>query len=87
MSTQSPSAQLIAKANREQAKLAKVYDELQLVVATIKHSELPGDVKFRLYAALKDEHGLLEQERDRLSELKKGAEISRGKQWVTSGDQ
>ena len=82
----SPAAQLIARANREEAKLLKAFDELQIVGATIKHSELPSEIKLRLFAALKTEHDLMHKEQDRINGLRKAAEISRGKQWITSGD-
>lgn len=86
MSTQSPSAQLIAKVNRQEAKLGKALDELQRVGMLIKRSELPNDIKFRLYAALTNEHELINHEQERINGLRKAAEISRSPQWITSGD-
>jgi hypothetical protein len=86
LSNQSPALALEARANREQAKLMKAHDELQMVASVIKHSDLPGDVKLRLFAALKFENESINNEQSRIAGLRKGAELSRGKQWVTSGD-
>lgn len=86
MGTQSPAANLIARANRAEAKLLKAFDELQVVGATIKHSELPSEVKLRLYSALKTEMDLMHREQERIDSLRKAAEVSRGPQWITSGD-
>jgi hypothetical protein len=87
MTNQSPAAQLEARANREHAKLMKARDELRMVHGIIKHSELPGEIKLRLAAALAAEDKLINAEHDRIAGLRKAAEISRGKQWVTSGDE
>jgi hypothetical protein len=86
VSTQSPSAQLIAKANRQEAKLGKALEELQRVGMIIKRSDLPSEIKFRLYSALTSEHELINHEQERINGLRKAAEISRGPQWITSGD-
>lgn len=87
MTNQSPAAKLEAKANREQAKLFKARDELKMLHGIIKHSELPPEIKLRLFAALASENDLIHAESDRISGLRKAAEISRSKQWVTSGDE
>jgi hypothetical protein len=86
MTAQSPAAKLEAKANREQSKLMRVHDELQRVIMTVKNSDLPGDVKLRLYHALANENDLINNEQNRIAGLRKAAEISRSRQWVTSGD-
>jgi regulator of protease activity HflC (stomatin/prohibitin superfamily) len=86
MTSQSPAAQLEARANRENAKLLKAQDELHVVAVTIKHSDLPPEVKLRLMGALRHENDLLLAEQERVAGLRKAAEISRSKQWVTSGD-
>ena len=83
----SPAAQLEAKANREHLKLLKVQDELQIIWSVIKRSDLPGHMKMRLYAAMKTENELLEQQQNRLAGMRQAAEISRGKQWVTYSDE
>lgn len=86
MTNQSPAAALEAKANREHTKLVKARDELHMVLAIIKHSDLPPEIKLRLYAAIRTEDSMITADQDRLNGLRKAAEISRGKQWVTSGD-
>ena len=86
MSTQNPSAALIAKANREEAKLIKAYEDLHRIAGVIKQSDLPNEIKFRLYSALKNEHELINHDQERINGLRKAAEVSRGKQWITSGD-
>jgi hypothetical protein len=86
MAGQSPAANFIARANREEAKLLKALDELQIVGLFIQHSELPKEIKFRLYSALKREHEMLNNDQARIDGLRKAAEISRGPQWITSGD-
>ena len=87
MASQSPAAKLEARANRENAKLLKVRDELHVVAGIIKHSDLPPEMKLRLIGALRAEETLLAAEQDRIAGLRKAAEISRAKQWVTSGDE
>lgn len=87
MTNLSPAAKLEARANREQAKLAKAHDELRVLHGIIKHSELPPEIKLRLSAALKAENDLIHNEVDRINGLRRAAEISRGRQWVTSGDE
>ena len=82
----SPAAQLEAKANREQQKLLKVHDELLRVGQFVKTSDLPTEVKLRLYAALKNETEIVAHDKERIVSLRKAVEISRGPQWVTSGD-
>ena len=86
-SPQSPGAKLEARANREHAKLAKTRDELQLIHATIKHSDLPSEVKLRLYGAIRQESDLLAADAQRIDGLRQAAQLSRSKQWVTSGDE
>ena len=86
MTGQSPAAKLEAKANREQSKLLKAHDELQMVASVVKHSDLPADVKIRLFSALKAENELIHQEQERINGFRQAAAISRGPQWVTSGD-
>ena len=87
MSNSNPAAQLASKANREQAKLVKTYDELNKIAVFIRDSDVAGDVKLRLYAALTEEYELIQNERARINSFKKAAELSRGKQWVTTSDQ
>ena len=86
MTSQSPAAKLEAKANRENTKLVKARDELHMVLAIIKHSDLPPEIKLRLYAAIRLEDGMITADQDRLNGLRKAAEISRSKQWIMSGD-
>jgi hypothetical protein len=86
MTAQSPAAALEARANREHAKLTRASEELHMLHSVIKHSDLPSEVKLRLYGALRAENDLLAAQQERISGLRKAAEISRGKQWVTSGD-
>lgn len=83
----SPAIQLEARAKREHAKLVKAADELRMLHGVIKHSELPPEIKIRLYAVLHQENDLLDSEAQRIDGLRKAAEISRARQWVTSGDQ
>lgn len=87
MTNLSPAAKLEARANRENAKLAKAQGELQMLYSVIKHSELPPEIKLRLCAALSAENDLIHSETGRIAGLRKAAEISRGRQWVTSGDE
>lgn len=87
MNNLSPAAQLEARANREHAKLAKARQELMMLHGVVKHCELPTEIKLRLYGALRQEADLIDNEQDRINGLRKAAEISRGKQWVTSGDE
>ena len=87
MNNLSPAAQLEARANREHAKLAKARDELHLIHNTIKHSELPSEMKLRLYGAIRAENDLITAAETQINGLRKAAEVSRGKQWVTSGDE
>lgn len=87
MNNLSPAAQLEARANREQAKLGKAATELHMVHGVVKHSELPGEIKLRLYAAIRAESDMITAEQNRIDGLRKAAQISRGKQWVTSGDE
>ena len=86
MTSQSPAAALEAKANREHTKLGKARDELHMVLSVIKHSDLPAGIKLRLYAAVRYENDMITADQERLNGLRKAAEISRAKQWVTSGD-
>jgi hypothetical protein len=86
LSAQSPAAALISKVNREQAKLVKCYDELNKIAMYIRDSDVSGEVKLRLFAALKEEYELLQNERTRILSMKKAAEVSRGPQWVTHSD-
>lgn len=86
MTNQSPALAMEARANREHAKLLKALDELQIVAATITHSDLPAEVKLRLMGALRAESDLLRHDDARIAGLRKAAQISRGPQWVTSGD-
>jgi hypothetical protein len=87
MTAQSPAAQLEARANREHTKLLKAQDELQMLAGVIKHCDLPSEIKLRLYGALRVENDLLTSAQERIAGLRKAAEISRSKQWVTSGDE
>lgn len=87
MTNLSPAAKLEARANRENAKLVKAQGELRMLYGVIKHSELPPEIKLRLFAALGSENDLIHSETDRINGLRRAAEISRGKQWVTSGDE
>ena len=87
MTSTSPAAALEARANREHAKLARAHEELVMLHGVVKHCDLPGEVKLRLYAALRAESDLIKADRERIDGLRKAAEISRGKQWVTSGDE
>ena len=86
MTTQSPSAALTSKANREQAKLVRCYDELNKISVYVKDSDVLPDVKLRLYAALKAEYELLQSEQSRVAGFRKAAELSRGPQWVTHSE-
>ena len=82
-----PTQQLEAKANREASKLARAHEELKRVGLFVKASELPGDVKLRLYAAIGAEIDLVTNDQIRVTSMRKAAEISRSNQkWVTSGD-
>lgn len=85
--TASPAAQLEARANREHQKLLRAHDELQMLHGVVKHANLPSDMKLRLYGAIRAENDLLTAEAVRIDGMRKAAEISRGKQWVTSGDE
>lgn len=87
MTAQSPAAQLEARANREHQKLLKALDELHMIHNVVKHSDLPSDMKLRLYGALRVENDMIHSDQERIAGLRKAAEISRSKQWVTSGDQ
>lgn len=87
MSNTSPAAQLEARANREHAKLLKAQDELHMLHAVIKHSDLPSEIKLRLYGALRAESNLLAAAQEQIAGLRKAAEISRSKQWITPGDE
>lgn len=87
MTSISPAAQLEARANRENAKLLKAQDELHMLAGVIKHCDLPSEIKLRLYGALRTETDLLAAQQERISGLRKAAEISRSRQWVTSGDE
>lgn len=86
MSTQGPAAQMEARANRAQQKLHKVKAELRLLYNFIRLSELPPEVKIRLFGAIEEEGELLAAEDLRLNGMRKAAEISRGRQWVTRSD-
>lgn len=86
MNAQSPAAKLEARANRENAKLMRAREELEMIVSVVKHSELPSDMKLRLYGALRNENDLISFEQERINGLRKAAEISRGKQWVTHSE-
>lgn len=85
--SQSPALQMEAKANREAARLLKAHDELAVIAGVIKHSELPPEIKLRLAGALRAENELLAAEQLRIDGLRKAAQVSRGPQWVTSGDE
>lgn len=86
MTNLSPAAKLEARANREQAKLAKAHEELRVLYGIIKHSDLPPEIKLRLFAALTTENDLIHNEVDRINGLRKAAQISRGPTWVTTRD-
>lgn len=81
-----PAQQLASKANREQAKLVKCYDELNKIAAFIRDSDASGEVKLRLYATLKEEYELLQNDKARINGMKKAAELSRAPQWVTHSE-
>lgn len=87
MNNLSPAAQLEARANREHAKLAKARQELHMLHGIVKHCELPSEIKLRLYGAIRQENDLLNAAQDQINGLRKAAEVSRGRQWVTSGDE
>lgn len=87
MTEQSPALQLEARANRAAAKITKARDALRILAGIVEHTEdLPAEVKLRLYGALKAENELLEADEARTDGLRKAAQISRSRQWVTSGD-
>jgi len=83
---QSPALKLEARANRAAGLIRKARDELRTLAGIVQHSELPEPIKWRLYGALKAENEALELEEARNDGLRQAAQISRSKQWVTSGD-
>lgn len=87
MTTQSPAVQMEARANREAAKLLSAEKELHVVATAVQRSELPMEIKLRLYAALSTERELLVTEGQRIEGLRQAAQLSRTRQWVTSGDE
>lgn len=82
----SPAAQLEARANREHQRINTALHELAVVESTVRHSDLSADVKIRLLVAIGKEGALLRREQVRIEEFRQGAQVSRGRQWVTSGD-
>lgn len=87
MTSQSPALALEARANREHAKLARASDELHMLAGVVKHCDLPAEMKLRLFAALRAESEMLAAEQGRIDGMREAAALSRGKQWVTSGDE
>lgn len=86
MAVQSPATALAARADREIAKLARARDELNMLHGVIKHCEMPSEMKLRLWAAIRTEAERLNQEQTRIEGMRQAAALSRGRQWITSGD-